>query len=114
MNRRLVTGALRLLTTGGSLNDIGGIAGKGGADLLAVGRSYSTTVTPEEFTPIRPPVNFGVRYKCLILIENEVCCVRVVPEKKAFVVERFGRFLRVLDSGLHFLIPVVRQKLNWM
>ena len=31
----------------------------------------------------------------------------VVPEKQAFVIERFGRFYKTLDSGLHFLIPFV-------
>eukprot|EP00210_Caulerpa_lentillifera_P005252 g5019.t1 len=55
-------------------------------------RSYSTRVGPDEFMPIRPPANFGIR---------------VVPEKTAYVVERFGKFLRILDSGLHFLIPLV-------
>jgi hypothetical protein len=33
---------------------------------------------------------------------------RIVPEKTAFVVERFGRFHKVLNSGLRFLIPLVR------
>lgn len=31
----------------------------------------------------------------------------MVPEKTAYVVERFGKFNRILDAGLHFLIPVV-------
>ena len=31
----------------------------------------------------------------------------VVPQQRAYVVERFGKFLRVLDPGLHFLIPLV-------
>ncbi len=33
--------------------------------------------------------------------------VRVVPQQKAWVVERFGKFHTVLSPGLHFLIPVV-------
>ena len=31
----------------------------------------------------------------------------IVPEKSAYVIERFGRFLTVLSPGLHLLIPVV-------
>jgi hypothetical protein len=40
----------------------------------------------------RPPRNLGLV---------------VVPERTAVVVERFGRFLKVLGSGLHVLIPAV-------
>jgi len=31
----------------------------------------------------------------------------VVPQQKTFVVERLGKFHTVLDSGLHFLIPLL-------
>lgn len=33
--------------------------------------------------------------------------VVVVPQQIAWVVERFGRFHKILDPGLHFLIPIV-------
>jgi hypothetical protein len=36
--------------------------------------------------------------------------VAIVPQQSVFVVERLGKFDRVLEPGLHFLIPLVRDK----
>ncbi len=36
---------------------------------------------------------------------QNVC--RIVPEKTAFVVERFGKFNKTLSPGIHILIPFV-------
>lgn len=31
----------------------------------------------------------------------------IVPQQKAFVVERFGRFTKILEPGLNFLVPLI-------
>ncbi|KAK6936598.1 Band 7, C-terminal extension [Dillenia turbinata] len=41
---------------------------------------------------IKPPKNWGIQ---------------IVPHQTALVVERFGKYVRTLDSGLHFLVPFV-------
>ena len=34
-------------------------------------------------------------------------CVRIVPQKQAFIVERLGKYHCTLDAGLHLLIPII-------
>ncbi|KAK6926105.1 Band 7 domain [Dillenia turbinata] len=41
---------------------------------------------------IKPPKNWGIQ---------------VVPHQTALVIERFGKYVKTLDSGLHFLVPFV-------
>ena len=43
---------------------------------------------------------FGVVYTVLK-------CVRIVPQKQAYIVERLGRYHCTLDAGLHLLVPIV-------
>jgi len=31
--------------------------------------------------------------------------IRIVPQKKAFIVERLGKYKQTLEAGLHFLVP---------
>jgi regulator of protease activity HflC (stomatin/prohibitin superfamily) len=34
-------------------------------------------------------------------------CVRIVPQKQAFIVERLGKYHCTLDAGLHLLVPII-------
>lgn len=36
-----------------------------------------------------------------------VSCVKVVPQSKAYVVERLGVYLTTYESGLHFMVPFI-------
>ena len=44
------------------------------------------------YGPAAPPINLGVH---------------IVPQQSAYVVERFGRFNKVLHAGIHVLFPLV-------
>ncbi|KAK9836067.1 hypothetical protein WJX84_001705, partial [Apatococcus fuscideae] len=63
---------------------------------LRLVNSYQTTsdvpVDPRVYQRVPPPANYGIR---------------IVPQQTAFVIERFGRYKRTLEPGLHILIPGV-------
>lgn len=54
-------------------------------------RSYSSQPEIDMGRKV-PPTNYGIR---------------VVPERTAYVIERFGKYVKTLSPGLHFLIPLV-------
>lgn len=57
-------------------------------------RGVSTSTLDPSLARTTPPTNYGIR---------------IVPERTAFVIERFGKYAKTLTPGLHFLIPGVDQ-----
>jgi len=42
-----------------------------------------------------------------VVVYTILKCVRIVPQKQAFIVERLGKYHSTLDAGLHLLLPVI-------
>lgn len=62
----------------------------------------STTITPNQFI-----LGLVLALVALFVIITLIRAVRIVPQAKAFLVERLGRYSRTLDAGLHLLVPFI-------
>lgn len=43
----------------------------------------------------------------IVVVYTIAKCVRIVPQRQAFIVERLGKYHVTLDAGLHVLMPIV-------
>lgn len=41
----------------------------------------------------------------IILLALAISCIRIVPQTESYVIERLGKFKKIWDAGLHFLLP---------
>lgn len=76
------------------LNQSFSLSSKEFSPQFAISRNFSTGrhFDPYERYMRRTGINWGVKF---------------VPQQEAYVIERFGKFSKVLEAGLHLLIPFV-------
>ena len=51
--------------------------------------------------------NFVLVILVVLIIYVIYLGIKIVPQSKVFVIERFGKFTRILDSGLSIIVPFV-------
>ena len=50
---------------------------------------------------------FIALFLTFVVVYTILKCVRIVPQKQAFIVERLGKYYSTLDAGLHLLMPII-------
>ena len=43
----------------------------------------------------------------LIVFSSIISCIKVIKQAESMVIERFGKFNRILNSGLNIIVPVM-------
>ena len=47
------------------------------------------------------PVVLIILFALLVLV---ISCIRIVPQTESYVIERLGKFKKIWDAGVHFLL----------
>ncbi len=53
------------------------------------------------------PARFTVIAFAVFVVWTMIKCVRIVPQKQAFIVERLGKYHATLEAGFHLLMPLI-------
>lgn len=53
-------------------------------------------------------MEFFVAFIILIIVVVLFRSLKIIPEKEAYVVEKFGKYFKTLESGFHFVWPVIQ------
>ena len=53
------------------------------------------------------PPQYNGKLIAVVVVYTIRKCVRIVPQKQAFIVERLGKYHCTLDAGLHLLVPII-------
>ena len=55
------------------------------------------------------PAIIAISAVLLIILILVISGIKIVPQAKAYVIERFGAYDKTWQTGLHFLIPIVER-----
>lgn len=69
--------------------------------------NFFLNLVPSLLLEVNPFVAIGILAPVLIAILLIVINVRIVPQSKAYVLERFGAYMSTWQTGIHFKIPFV-------
>ncbi len=69
--------------------------------------NFFLDLIPTLLLEVNPFAAIGILAPILIAILLIVINVRIVPQSKAYVIERFGAYMSTWQTGIHFKIPIV-------